>query len=142
MSGKTSIDGRFELNEVCPKVLYIADGGRLQAQIVFHHFVQLIVQFLQLMLMVQVFNRLFEADGDEQAEDDGGDVDEEVAPGAGGVVGGVDVEHVGGLLLRSGGFRRGDELVPGLVGGSGWRRLGQRIGVLIVVRIGHGFIRQ
>ena len=75
-------------------------------------------------------------------EDDGGDVDEEVAPGRGGRVGGVDGEPVGGLLLRSGGFRRGDELVPGLVGGSGWRRLGQRIGVLIVVRIGHGFIRQ
>ena len=31
--------------------------------------------------------------GDEEAEDDGGDVDEEVAPGVGGVVGRVDVEH-------------------------------------------------
>jgi hypothetical protein len=36
---------------------------------------------------------LFEADGDEQADDDGGDVDEEVAPGVGGLVGRVDVEH-------------------------------------------------
>jgi hypothetical protein len=30
---------------------------------------------------VEVFDGLFEADGDEPAEDDGGDVDEEVAPG-------------------------------------------------------------
>jgi len=38
--------------------------------------------------MMEVFDGLFETDGDEQAEDDGGDVDEEVAPGAGSVVGG------------------------------------------------------
>ena len=31
--------------------------------------------------VVEVFDGLFEADGYEQAEDDGGDVDEEVAPG-------------------------------------------------------------
>jgi hypothetical protein len=42
---------------------------------------------------VQGFNGLFEADGDEQADDDGGEVDEEVAPGVGWVVGWVDVEH-------------------------------------------------
>jgi hypothetical protein len=54
--------------------------------------------FLELMALVAVMDRLdslFKADGDEEAEDDGGDVDEEVAPGAGGVVGGVDVEHGG-----------------------------------------------
>jgi hypothetical protein len=43
--------------------------------------------------MVKVLDGLLEANGDEQAEDDGGDVDEEVSPGAGGVMGGVDVEH-------------------------------------------------
>jgi hypothetical protein len=31
---------------------------------------------------------LLEADGDDEAEDDGGDMDEEVSPGIGGVVGG------------------------------------------------------
>ena len=42
---------------------------------------------------VQGLNRLLEADGDEQAHADGGDVDEEVFPGVGGFVGRVDVEH-------------------------------------------------
>ena len=69
------------------------------------------------MAVMEVFDGLFETDGDEETEDDGGDVDEEVAPGAGGVMRGVDVEHgwwlrfwhgdgVGrgdGLLLRDGG---------------------------------------
>jgi hypothetical protein len=36
-------------------------------------------------------DRLLEADGDEKADDDGGDVDEEVSPGVGGVSGRVDV---------------------------------------------------
>jgi hypothetical protein len=49
------------------------------------------------MAVVEVLDGLFEADGDEESEDDGGDVDEEVAPGAGGVVGWVDVEHGDGL---------------------------------------------
>ena len=35
------------------------------------------------MAMMKVFDGLFEADGDEEANDDGGDVDEEVAPGGG-----------------------------------------------------------
>ena len=48
---------------------------------------------MQLMAMVEELDCLFEADGDEQTDDDGGDVDEEVAPGVGGVVGWVDVEH-------------------------------------------------
>ncbi len=39
------------------------------------------------------FDRLLKADDDEQAEDDGGDVDEEVAPGVGGMMGRVDVKH-------------------------------------------------
>ena len=54
------------------------------------------------MTVVEVLDGLFEAYGDEKAEDDGGDVDEEVAPGAGGVVGRVDVEHGGLLLLGAG----------------------------------------
>jgi hypothetical protein len=46
-----------------------------------------------LAVMVNGLDGLLEADGDEEADDDGGDVDEEVAPGVGGVVGWVDVEH-------------------------------------------------
>jgi hypothetical protein len=40
------------------------------------------------MAVVEVLDGLLEANGDEEAEDDGGDVDEEVAPRGGGVVGG------------------------------------------------------
>jgi hypothetical protein len=50
-------------------------------------------ELVALMAVVDGFDGLFEADGDEQANDDGGDVDEEVAPGAGGVVRWVDFEH-------------------------------------------------
>ena len=32
------------------------------------------------MTVVEVFDRLFKSDGDEQADDDGGDVNEEVSP--------------------------------------------------------------
>jgi hypothetical protein len=46
---------------------------------------------MDLMATVEVFHGLLKADGDEQAYDDGGDVDEEVAPGVGGFVGRVDV---------------------------------------------------
>jgi hypothetical protein len=45
------------------------------------------------MTVDQGLDRLLQADGDEQADDDGGDVDEEVFPGVGGLVGRVDVEH-------------------------------------------------
>jgi hypothetical protein len=47
----------------------------------------------ELTAVMEVLDGLFEADGDEQADDDGGDVEEEVAPGVGGGVGWVDVEH-------------------------------------------------
>jgi hypothetical protein len=57
-----------------------------------------------LMAVMEVLDGLFEADGDEEAEDDGGDVDEEVAPGAGGVVWRVDVEHGCGFLWGRGGL--------------------------------------
>ena len=49
--------------------------------------------------MMKPFDGLLEAFGDEQADADCGDVDEEVAPGMGGVVGGMDVEH-GSILFR------------------------------------------
>ena len=49
-----------------------------------------------LVAVVEVFDGLLEADGDQQADDDGGDVNEEVALGVGGVVWRVDVEHGAG----------------------------------------------
>jgi len=61
--------------------------------------VQVGFKLVQLMTMMDPLYCLFEANGDQQTDTDGDDVDEEVAPGAGGVVGGVDVEHGGGLLF-------------------------------------------
>jgi hypothetical protein len=49
--------------------------------------------FAELVALVDVFDELLEADGDDEANDDGGDMDEEVFPGVGGVSGRVDVEH-------------------------------------------------
>jgi hypothetical protein len=49
--------------------------------------------FAEFAMMVDELDGLFEADGDEQTDTDGGDVDEKVAPGVDGFVGGVDVEH-------------------------------------------------
>ncbi len=60
---------------------------------------ELFAGLLREMTVMEVLDCLFKAHRDQQAENDGSDVDEEVAPGAGGVVGWVDVEHQG-LLLR------------------------------------------
>ena len=62
-------------------------------------FAELLAGLLQLMVVVDELDGLLEADGDEEAEDDGGDVDEEVAPGVGGAVGWVDVEQLGSLAI-------------------------------------------
>jgi hypothetical protein len=56
-------------------------------------FVNSLAGLAQLMAVVDSLDGLLNSDGDEQADDDGGDVDEEVAPGVGGLVGRVDVEH-------------------------------------------------
>jgi hypothetical protein len=42
---------------------------------------------------MQSFNRLLQADGDEQADDDGGDVEEEIFPRVRGAVRRADVKH-------------------------------------------------
>ncbi len=46
-----------------------------------------------LMVAVNEHNRLLKADGDEQADADGGDVDEEVFPRVGSFERRMDVEH-------------------------------------------------
>ena len=48
-------------------------------------------RFAELIALVDALDELLEADGDDEADDDGGDVDEEVFPGVGGGVGWVDV---------------------------------------------------
>jgi hypothetical protein len=55
--------------------------------------VEIRFELVKLMAVMDGLDGLLKADGDEQAEDDGGDMDKEVSPGAGSVVGGVDVEH-------------------------------------------------
>ena len=65
---------------------------RLSAQVFF--------QLPALVPMVEVLHRRFQADGNHQPQHDGGDVDEEVAPGGGGVVGRVNIEHGWGFLVR------------------------------------------
>ncbi len=63
--------------------------------------------FFDLFTMMKVFYGLFEGDGDQEADDDGGDVDEEISPGVGGVVRWVDIEHGSGFLRGvRGGVRR------------------------------------
>jgi hypothetical protein len=51
------------------------------------------LQLDALVVMMDGLDGLLEADSDEEADTDGGDVNEEVAPGVGGGVGWVDVEH-------------------------------------------------
>src|ERR1700722_13462606 len=65
--------------------------------------VQRLLYLTRLAVMVDMFHRLLEPNGNEQADDNGGDVDEEVSPGGGGVVGGVNVEH--GWNLSEDGWR-------------------------------------
>jgi hypothetical protein len=72
-----------------PAILFALDAERLAG-------------FGDLLAVVEVFDGLLEADSDKEANDDGGDVDEEVAPSAGGVVGWVDVKHGGGFLWSFG----------------------------------------
>jgi hypothetical protein len=47
--------------------------------------------------VVNGFHGLLEADGDENAEDDGGEMDEELAACGGGVMRWVDVDHAGSV---------------------------------------------
>jgi hypothetical protein len=47
--------------------------------------------FAQLIVLMDPLHGLLQADGDDETDDDGGDVDEEVFPGVGGFVGRVDV---------------------------------------------------
>jgi hypothetical protein len=54
-----------------------------------------------LVVVVKELNTLFEADGDQQADGDGGDMSEKVVPRVRGSVGAVDVEHSYCVFLSS-----------------------------------------
>jgi hypothetical protein len=82
--------------------------------------VQVFLELVALVTVMDEFDGLLEADGDEETEDDGGDVDEEVSPGAGGV---VDVGHGVGFLWSLG-WRDGGRRDCGVFGRrrlEGWR---------------------
>jgi hypothetical protein len=70
-------------------------------KVLFGFVVEVFLQLLALVPVMEELHGLFEADGDDEAENDGGNVDEELAPSGGGVVWRVNVEP---LLIR--GLRR------------------------------------
>ena len=63
---------------------------------------KLLMGLVREVAVVEVLDGLLKSDGDQKTENDGGDVDEEVAPGGGSVMCGMDVEHGCGLLGRAG----------------------------------------
>jgi hypothetical protein len=71
----------------------VADGLALDEEVALGFHAHLLVELGALAAVVEGFDGLLEGDGDEEADADGGDVDEEVSPGVGGGVGRVDVEH-------------------------------------------------
>ena len=50
-------------------------------------------ELVQLVALMEVLEGLLQAESDEDAEDDGADVDEEIGPGVVGFVRWVDVDH-------------------------------------------------
>lgn len=89
------VDGSH-VDNLPPQGVYVLfkDG-----QIVLGFDLHLLDQFGTLMTMMDGLNGLLQADGDQQPQNNGGDVDEEVFLGGGGVVGRVYIKH-GGVLLR------------------------------------------
>ena len=91
--GSTSRDRRLQFNGVGanlaedPEVLGVAAqvGAELGTKVFF--------ELVALVKVMEVFDGLFKADGDEEAYGDGGDVDDEVCPGVFGLVWDVDIEH-------------------------------------------------
>ena len=74
------------------------NGLAYQREVVLRFNAHLFREFGALMTMMDCFDHLLEADGDAEAEDDGGDVDKEVAPGGSGVMRWVYIEHGSGFL--------------------------------------------
>jgi hypothetical protein len=62
-------------------------------------------ELVALVMVVQRFHALLKAYGDEESDDDGGDVSEEFAPGSNGVVRRMYVDHRERWVLRGVSFR-------------------------------------
>jgi hypothetical protein len=67
------------------------DVGVQEADVALGFKAHLLHKDVAFVALVEGFDGLLEGDGDEEADADGGDVEEEVAPGVGGCVGWVDV---------------------------------------------------
>src|SRR5216683_1350571 len=87
----------FEDHEV------VLEFGHLEAPVVhidgevfavsFPFSLQSLSRFIELKVSVNLLHQLLQADRDEEADDDGGQVNKETLPGVNGFVRGVNVEH-------------------------------------------------
>jgi len=92
--GSASRDRRLQFNGVGANLAKDAEvvgvavkiGAELGAEVFF--------EMVALVEVMEIFDSLLEADRDEEAYRDGGDVDDEVCPCVFGLVRGVDIEHV------------------------------------------------
>lgn len=81
--------------------------------------VEIFLKLMALMTVVDKLDGLLEADGDEETDNDGGDVDTEVAPGAGGVWCGGWTSSMGVASCRiSEGVAEGSRIGTCSVGGA------------------------
>src|SRR5215472_2490398 len=86
-------DGGFQLHGVSTDVSESAKVVVVTAEIGAEFFAKMFFELITLMKMMEVLDCLLEADGDEEADGDGGDVDEKVGPGVFGFVRDVDINH-------------------------------------------------
>ena len=100
---RSPVAGGDEVVEIAVEILEIHS----------HLCVQIFFELMALMAVVHPLYGLLKADRDEQADADGGDVDEEVGPGVSGLVWRVDVDHRRVLLRILPALRRLDWI--------GWR---------------------
>ena len=78
MAGAAGGDGGLELDSVGADVCEPAEVHGVAAQIDAEFVAQVVFELVALMKVVEVLDGLLEADGDEEADGDGRDVDEEV----------------------------------------------------------------
>ena len=83
----------------------ILQGGNRDVQIANAFGAEIGFELVALMMVVQRFDALLKAYGDEETDDDGGDVSEKLAPGSGSVVRRMDVDHRGQWILWEARFR-------------------------------------
>jgi hypothetical protein len=87
--GRVVITNLLDVGDIVQRDVQITEAFRMQ-----------VFELMELVAMVHPFDGLFKSNCDKQAEGNGSDVDEEVSPAIGGVVGRVYVEHGVVLLGR------------------------------------------